>query len=412
MSNLYEFPFGKQEEAPKRPENELRDYSKVRERGLRRGRMDLPFLLLTLLLLATGLVMLLSASFASSYYETLQESGTPDPTSYFVRQSIFAALGIFVMLIASVVPLSFMRRFSVWGFIVSVILLLGVKMAGLTGGGAVRWISIGGQTFQPSELVKAAMALFFADWCARYADRMHTARWGVLPFLIAMGIIGGLLMLQPHLSATIIILGLGVIMMYAGGTKWYWFPIFIAAGWLGYKFVDSNQELFLSITDKFSYIYDRLAAWRDPEAMRLSSGWQIMQSLYAIGSGGLLGQGLGQSRQKYQYLPEEHNDYIFSIICEELGFIGATLILLLFAVLIIRGFWLALHCEDRFDRMLVIGMVSLLTLQVFLNVAVVTNLIPSTGISLPFFSYGGTALLVQMAEIGVILSASRNIPDK
>ena len=410
MSNLYEFPFG-QKEQPAQQEPQLKDYSRSARRWWR-GRMDLPFLLLTLLLLVTGLAMLLSASFASSYYETLQESGTPNPTHYFVRQSIFAFIGIVAMMIMSFVPLSFLRRFSIWGFIASVVLLLGVKMTGLDGGGAERWISIGGQTFQPSELVKAAMVLLFADWCTRFADRMHSARWGVLPFLVAMGIIGFLLMLQPHLSATIIILGLGVIMMFAGGTKFYWFPIFFVGAWLIFRFVEANQELFLSISERFAYIYDRLDAWRDPEAVRLGSGWQIMQSLYAIGSGGLLGQGLGQSRQKYQYLPEEHNDYIFSIICEELGFIGATLILLLFAVLIVRGFWLALHCNERFDRMMVIGLVSLLTLQVFLNVAVVTNLIPSTGISLPFFSYGGTALVVQMSEIGIILSASRNIPDK
>ena len=156
----------------------------------------------------------------------------------------------------------------------------------------------------------------------------------------------------------------------------------------------------------------RVAAWLDPESQRLGDGWQIIQSLYAIGSGGLLGLGLGNSRQKYLYLPEAQNDYIFSIICEELGFVGAVLILLLFAVLILWGYWLALQCRNRFSRMMVIGFTSLIAIQVFLNVGVVTNLLPSTGISLPFFSYGGTALIVQLAEVGLILSASREIANK
>ena len=203
-------------------------------------------------------------------------------------------------------------------------------------------------------------------------------------------------------------------MMWASGTRWYYVIGCIVLMWLLYLFVMANRQWLLEDLkiEKLSYIFARIDAWQDPTSVGRDDGWQILQSLYAIGSGGLLGLGLGQSRQKYLYLPEEHNDYIFSIICEELGFIGAVLILLLFAVLIIRGYWLAMHCRNRFDALLITGFTSLLFLQVFLNIAVVTNFLPSTGISLPFFSYGGTALIMQLGEVGLILLASRGIPDK
>lgn len=418
MSDLYDFPFQKPAAEPT-PQPDVPAAPKDRRTGrgwlwslFHRGRVDLPFLLLSLLLLAAGLVMLLSASYASSYYETARDGGAGSPMHYFIRQAVFALLGLVAMTAASIVPLSFLRRFSMWGLIVSGGLLLGVLLTGLAGGGAVRWIMIGGQTFQPSELVKAAVILAFADWSCRFGREMGTFRKGFLPFLAVMGLFAVLLMLQPHLSATIIIVGIGMVMMCAGGTRWYFLVGLLLLAFLGFRFLEANEEWLVKLVDKFSYIFDRLDAWRDPMAERQGSGWQILQSLYAVGSGGLLGQGLGQSRQKYLYLPEEHNDYIFAIICEELGFVGASLILLLFAVLILRGFWLALQCRDRFNRLMVVGFTSLLTLQVFLNVAVVTNLLPSTGISLPFFSYGGTALLVQMAEVGLILSASRDIENK
>ncbi len=209
-----------------------------------------------------------------------------------------------------------------------------------------------------------------------------------------------LLLLEPHLSASVIIIVLGAIMMFAGGTRLWVFGlgagVVALAGFIVVKF--------------FPYASSRITVWLDPWSDPLNKGLQTIQSLYAIGSGGLTGLGLGQGRQKYMYLPEEHNDFIFSIVCEELGFIGAMLILALFAVLIIRGFWLALHAKDRFGSLVIIGITSLLAIQVFLNVAVVTNLVPCTGISLPFFSYGGTALLIQLGEMGIVLSISREIP--
>ena len=211
---------------------------------------------------------------------------------------------------------------------------------------------------------------------------MKTFRYGVLPFAAILGVIALLLVLEPHFSAIIIIFCVGAAMMFLGGTELKWF-----------KFM--------------GYASDRIVAWRDPWADASDNGYQIVQSLYAIGSGGLMGLGLGRGRQKYLYLPEEHNDYIFAIVCEELGFVGAMVVLLLFVLLIIRGYWIAMHARDRFGALMVGGLTTLLALQVFFNIGVVTNFLPATGISLPFFSYGGTALLLQLFEMGLVLSVSR-----
>jgi cell division protein FtsW len=338
--------------------------------------------------------MVLSASFARAYYTT------GDPMKYFMRQLIFAVLGVFVMMVVSRLPVSLFRRFSLHLMVLAVALLLLVPFIGVEENGAKRWIDLGFTTFQPSEIAKLAEVLFFATMICAFKDKMKTFKYGVLPFAVTVIIIVGLLILEPHLSASVIIIGIAAIMMFAGGTRLRWFILAaLLVAVVGYLTVS-----------KLGYAGARITAWRNPEADPGDTGYQIMQSLYAIGSGGLMGLGLGHGRQKYLYLPMEHNDYIFSVVCEELGFVGAVLILLLFALLIVRGFWLALHAKDRFSSLVVTGLTGLLALQVFLNVAVVTNLLPSTGISLPFFSYGGTALLIQMAEMGIILSISRDIP--
>ena len=407
MPEIYEFPNSR----PERP-RVLPDPPAAPRRADRRNGVDVPFLVLTLLLLAVGLVMLLSASYAMAYFETVTESGDAQPMHYFITQAIYAVFGIVALVIVSFIPLSFMRKLSIPSVILALILLLLVLYTGLTGNGAVRWIRVGPITIQPSELVKAAVILAFADWACRFGpERMRTFKFGVLPFLGVLVVFSGLLLRQPHLSATIIILGVGAIMMFAGGTRWYWFAIAAVLGLMLVLYLRGHADWVMEKAED-SYMFQRIAAWLDPESQKLGYGWQIIQSLYAIGSGGLLGLGLGNSRQKYLYLPEAQNDYIFSIICEDLGLVGAVLILLLFAVLILRGFWLALQCKDQFNRMMVIGFTGLIAIQVFLNVGVVTNLLPSTGISLPFFSSGGTALIVQLAEVGIILSASREIANK
>ena len=363
----------------------------------RRGGLDLPLLLLVVVLLSIGVIMVLSASFARAYYEG------DNPASIFFRQLFFAVVGIVAMYFVSTLPVRTFRRFSVLTLFGSVILLALVLIFGIVGGGSRRWINLGFITFQPSEFAKIAVILTYATMiCKTSPKRMKTFRYGILPFGIVAGIIVGLLILQPHLSASIIIIGITGIMIIAGGASLKQIGAMVLAVVL---------VLGLAIL-VLPYAQARVTAWLHPEEDALGSGFQVLQSLYAIGSGGLLGVGLGQSRQKYMYLPEEHNDYIFPIICEELGFIGAILILMLFALLIIRCFWIALHAKTKYGSLIVTGIAGLFAIQVFLNVAVVTNLIPSTGISLPFFSYGGTALVVQLVEIGIVLSVSRDIPLK
>ena len=378
-------------------ESRLADYTG--DSGIYRGSMDVPFLLLTTLLLVIGVVMVLSSSFARAYYSA---ASNHNPTYYFSRQLIFAVMGVAVMIVASRFPIGFYRKFA-WAILgLALVLLLLVLVGGEKVNGARRWFTIGGITFQPSEIAKIGVILFDANLICRFgAKKMGSFRYGVLPFGIVAAVVVGLLILEPHLSGSIIIILLTATMMFLGGTRLFWFLLVGGVAGLG-------GFLAINVLD---YSSDRISAWLDPFADTSDTGYQIIQSLYAIGSGGVSGLGLGASRQKYLYLPEEHNDFIFSVVCEELGFIGATLILALFALLIIRGYWLAMHCPDRYSFLVCAGLTSLLAYQVILNVAVVTNLIPCTGISLPFFSYGGTALLLQMAEMGVILSISRDIPE-
>lgn len=375
----------------------LEDYSS--DASIGRGALDVPFLLITVLLLGIGVIMVLSASFARAYYSSASDHNA---SYYFVRQLGFALSGVVIMYIASRFPITFYRRFSGVLLLFSIVLLVLVLVGGSVANGSRRWFSFGGVTFQPSEIAKISVILFEAELICRYKSRMGTFKYGVLPFTIVVGVVDLLLILEPHLSASIIVFLVTAVLMFIGGTRLIWFAVFGGGA-------AAAVLLFVSIMD---YSGDRISAWLDPFADASDTGYQIVQSLYAIGSGGLTGLGLGQSRQKYLYLPEEHNDYIFSITLEELGFVGGILILALFALLIVRGFWLALHCRDRYSFLVCAGVTSLLAIQVILNVAVVTNLVPSTGISLPFFSYGGTALWIQLAEVGIILSISRDIPEK
>ena len=369
-----------------------------RDSQIFRGPLDVPFLLITLLLLAIGVIMVLSASFARAYYDPKLNNAT----YYFSRQLIFAVAGVGAMYVASRFPIAFYRHFSWLLLLVALGFLVLVPIAGVEANGARRWFSLAGVTFQPSELAKIAVILFDANLICRYKSKMGTIRYGIVPFVVVAGVIVLLLILEPHFSASIIIIAITAVMMFLGGTRLIWFI-------LGGGLVAVAGFLVLTGT---GYTSARISTWLDPFADTSDAGYQIVQSLYSIGSGGLSGLGLGQSRQKYLYLPEEHNDFIFAVVCEELGFIGAVLILLLFALLIIRGYWLAMHCRDRYSFLVCAGITTLLAIQVILNVAVVTNLIPCTGISLPFFSYGGTALLIQLAEMGIILSISRDIPEK
>jgi len=394
--------------------------------GKKSPGIDKPMLVITLVILLIGVIMVLSASYARGYYSA------SDPLRLFSRQFVFAVSGVALMLITSRISVRTISRWSMQLLLVSLVLLVLVLIIGIKVNGARRWIGIGGEssslTFQPSEIAKLALILSFAQvTCKLGKERMKTFKFGVIPFAIITVIMIILLRLEPHLSAIIIITALAAIMMFAGGTRLRWFLFAITvlaamvAGFIFFQLratapeVDMKEVSVEVVRDNLDlsglgYEGRRITAWLNPDADPLRDGFQIRQSLNAVGSGGLLGLGLGQSRQKHLYLPEEHNDYIFAIVCEELGFIGAMLILMLFALLIIRGYWLAMHASDKYSSLITIGITSLLAMQVFLNVAVVTNLLPATGISLPFFSYGGTALWIQLIQIGIILAVSREIP--
>lgn len=386
------------------------------EEQLARGPLDLPFLMLVLLLTAIGVIMMFSASYADALYNM------DDPTYYFMRQGLFAIGGVVIMYIMSKINYQTLRWLSVFALVGSIILLIMVKIPGIgaSGGGANRWIRAIGPLprWQPSEAAKLGVILYFSARLSKrntekkrhFDKRTYSGHFlelldrigflELVPYGVVLLIIAGLLLLQPHLSATILILAIGASILFAAGIKLGWF---VAGG----AFMTAALWLVINTTD---YMADRIAIWQNPWTDTQGDGYQIVQSLYAIGSGGLLGLGLGNSRQKFLYLPELQNDYVFPIVCEELGFIGAAMILLLFALLIIRGYWLALHARDRFGALLIVGITTQVAVQVFLNIGVVTNLIPPTGISLPFFSYGGTALVIQLVEMGIVLSVSRQIP--
>ncbi len=367
-----------------------------------RGSVDIPFTLLTLLLLLIGVIMVLSASYARAYYDLEHETGG-NAAYYFVRQSLFALCGVGVMFLCSRFPMGFYKKISPMILLAAAGFLVLVLVPGIGSkvNGARRWINLGFTTFQPSEIAKIGVVMYFSALICKRKNEMRDIK-KVWPFAAILGGLALLLVLEPHFSATIIILAIGIVMLFIGGARLSWFLIGGGAA----------VGILLAAYQFVGYVRDRVTAWLDPFADMSDNGWQIVQSLYSIGSGGLLGLGLGNSRQKYLYLPEEHNDFIFSVVCEELGFIGALLILCLFALLIIRGYWLSMHARDRYSFLVGTGLTTLLAIQVILNVAVCTNTMPCTGISLPFFSYGGTALLLQMAEMGIILSLSRDIPEK
>ncbi len=363
-----------------------------------RAGLDLPFLFLVLVLVVIGLVMMFSASYAYAYYHY--------GNSYFFisKQAVFAVFGVVVMFAVSYFDYHHFHKFAVPVLIFSYALLVLVRFMPAING-VHRWITLGplGQ-LQPSEIAKFALVLMFAHLISINFKRMGTFRYGVLPYLLILGVTAALLLWEPHVSATVIVAILAGVMLFIGGVKLRWFGIAFGA-------LASGVAYLVMFTKEFTYANDRIAAWLDPFSNAskelIADTWQTRQSLYAIGSGGLLGLGLGQSRQKYLYLPEPQNDFIFAIVCEELGFIGALIIILLFGMLVWRGVTISLKAKDKFGMLLGIGLVVQVGLQVVLNIAVVTNTIPNTGISLPFFSYGGSSLVLLLAEMGIVLSISR-----
>ncbi|MBR2311440.1 MAG: putative lipid II flippase FtsW [Oscillospiraceae bacterium] len=357
------------------------------------AKFDVIFLVLLLTLLVIGLAMLYSASYAQSEFD----SGYTISTRYLQKQAASGAVGLLAMFFLSRVPASFWLK-SAWPlYWISVLLLLSVLLFGQSVNGAKRWINIAGVQFQPSEIAKFTLVLLFARLTKGFGPSVRKFRNGVLGFSCALLGILIPLALEKHLSAIMLMGLVAVVMMFIAGTH----PKWLLAG-------AGVAVLFVLVYISFmGYAGDRVTAWIHPESDPRDTGYQILQSLYAIGSGGLFGLGLGKSRQKYLYLPFQYNDYIFAVICEELGLVGAMLIIALFSALVLRGYWIALHASDRFSTVFSAGLVTLIAVQTVLNLCVVTNLLPSTGIALPFFSYGGTALAVNLAEMGIVLSVSR-----
>ena len=333
--------------------------------------MDFTLLITIILLLGIGLVMLLSASSPSALAKT------GDSYRYFTRQLMFGILGVIAMFAISKIDYRFYQKFYKHAWWISILLLGAVLAFGTESNGAQRWIYIGELSFQPSEIVKFLMIVFYAGILVKNRDDLPKIGKGFIKHFAMVLPIIGLLLLQPHFSASIVILGIISLMMIVAGCK---FKHFLGAG----SFL---IPVIIVLVVVEPYRFQRVLTFLDPWEDATGTGWQVIQSLYAIGSGGLFGVGLGESKQKYLYIPEPHNDFIFSIIGEELGFIGCALILILFAIFIWRGTLIAMKAPDMFGSLMAVGITALIAIQVIINIAVVTSSMPATGMPLPFFSY-------------------------
>lgn len=364
--------------------------------------VDFTLVITTLLLLSIGLVMVLSASSPTS----LQESG--NSYQYFIRQLFFAILGLIGMYFASKVDYRIYQKFYKQAWWLSVILLAAVLVIGIEGKGAKRWISLGFTTFQPSEIVKFLMIVFYAGILVKNRNELGKFFKGLIKHVLFLVPIIVLLLLEPHLSTSMVIIITCCIMIIVAGCK-FWQALL--CGIVGGGTIGSIVTVLYFVSEKFQskfqYAVTRITTFLDPWKYASDEGWQVIQSLYAIGSGGLFGAGLGDSKQKYLYLPEPHNDFIFSVLAEELGFVGCLIVFILFAIFIWRGILIAIKAPDMFGSLVAVGITALVGIQAIINVAVVTSSMPATGMQLPFFSYGGTALLILLCEVGVLLSISR-----
>jgi len=363
---------------------------------MERRMIDYPMLYITILLSLIGIVMIFSASYYYAYYNTVNH----DSYHFFKKQLLAFALGLIVMLIMSQIDYRVLRNFSILFYMAGIVALVLVLIPGIGKlvNQARRWIDIGPMQFQPSELAKYALIIIIAYILDITNDKKHQAKIFLLIILLG-GAYFFLIFKEPNMSTALIILSIVAVMLFVGGLKIRYF-LFLAI---------LAAPILYNLTIKEEYRLKRIKTLLDPWSDPISSGYQIIQSLYAIGSGQLFGMGLGQSRQKLLYIPEPHTDFIFSIICEELGFVGAVFIIILFILLIWRGMVIALRCDDRFGTYLAFGITSVLAIQTILNIAVVTASVPATGVPLPFITYGGSSILFHMFGIGILLSISRRI---
>ena len=383
----------------KQPDAQARKTSKKRRFRFILTEIDKPFFILVMVLLVFGLIMMFSASYAWGLSEF------NDGYYYLVSQLKSAAIGLGLMFAASYLDYHFFQspKVAYLAFIVTYLVTLYTAFFGIDVAGAKRWVLVGPISFQPSELLKVAFIIIFAYIMSVNYHKFKDWKYSVIPFTVIMGAVALVLVLQRHMSAVMLVGIIGVSMMFVSGMPkgifWKFIGACVAAAllFLVYKMVSGSG---------FSYISDRLLSWSDPEADPSGTTFQTYESLLSIGSGGWFGLGFGESRQKY-YLPESQNDFIFSIVCEELGFVGAMVVVLLFVLFMIRGFYIAIKSKDRFGMLLATGITVQIGSQALLNMMVASNAFPNTGISLPFFSYGGTAIIIQLAEMGIVLNISR-----
>ncbi|MCI7801162.1 putative lipid II flippase FtsW [Eubacterium sp.] len=370
-----------------------------------KGGFDVTFFAAVLALMTIGLVMLFSASYPYAY-----QKYNGDSYYFFKRQLIFAVLGVIVMIVVSKINYKWVKIIEKPLFVVTVFLLVLVLFYHVNledrSEDFKRWIPLGPITLQPSDIAKFSLVLTLSAYIGKYRKYMQRLTYGVLFPGLIIGLFCVLIYLENHLSCTVLMFMIGITLMFCGGTRWQWFVGGLCVvGAVAFVIIKNPDVL-------PSYQADRIRAWTDKTFQPLGLRWQTNNSLYAIGSGGFFGVGLGNSKQKYLYVSEPQNDFIFSIVCEELGFLGAMVILALFALLFWRGIKIAQRCDDKYAALVVIGIVSQVAIQTLFNVLVVTDTFPNTGIALPFFSYGGTALLMLCFEMGVVLSVSRKVNTK
>lgn len=371
---------------------------------------DVTFLALVIGLLTVGVVMMFSASYVNAWNSA---SSNNDPYYYIKRQALFAVIGVALMIMVSFIRTDFYRDCSGFVYFVALVLLVYVLINPHIIQGKEdfkRWINLGFTTFQPSEIGKLAVIMILAYMLEKFSKSTEKNAMMIVPYAIVVCIICGLVYLENHVSGTILIFLIGAAMMFLGGVKWQWYAVAGIIGILAVTIVVMKPDIVLK-----GYSAERIETWKKlltgAELTRkeaTGSAWQSLQSLYAIGSGGLFGLGFGNSRQKYLYLPEPQNDFVFAVVCEELGFIKSFLIIVLFVLVVARGFVIGMRAKSKFGALLAMGISLQVGLQAALNIGVVTSTLPNTGISLPFFSYGGTSLVMLLIEMGMVLAVSRN----
>ncbi len=370
-------------------------FQRLKNARLMRGKMDFSILLVISALCAFGLVMVFSASY---YYAQHYSGANHDSFFYLKRQIVYLIIGYPVMLLVSLIDYRIIEKLRSLFMAISIVLLIAVLLWGRDLNGGKRWLVIAGISIQPSELAKFGLMIFMCSYMSRHRHEMNTFRYGMIPMLIAIGVISGLVMLQPNMSMAVIIGFIGIVLLYLGGCDLKQLLILGAIAVVAFFILAFAQP----------YRVARMTSFSNPENDPQGTGYQLLQSYYAIGSGGLFGKGLNNSYQKLLYMTYGESDFIFAILCEEFGFIGGFIVILMYAWIVFRGMVVSMRCRKRFGSLLAAGISIVFGFQVFVNIGVVTGLLPTTGQALPFISAGGTSLLVFLAAMGLLLSISRD----